>query len=102
MLIFGDNDRDSYFDDISDLKEIETTTMMITMTMTTLIDYIANFGDVEDIMMMMMMMMMTMTKMMVAVIVMRLYYSENELYDIRRRIRTYSVAQHLATTPSLG
>lgn len=50
MLIFGDNDCDSYFDDMSDLKEIETTTMMIMMTMMTLIDYIANFGDVEEIM----------------------------------------------------
>ena len=50
MLIFGDNDCDSYFDDMSDLKEIDTTTMMIMMTMMTLIDYIANFGDVEEIM----------------------------------------------------
>ena len=39
MLIFGDNDRDRDVDDIGDVKEMTSTTMMI-MTMTNVITII--------------------------------------------------------------
>ena len=45
MLIFGDDDRDSDVDDIGDVKEMTSTTMMMIMTMTNVIMIIKVIND---------------------------------------------------------